>query len=718
MQPRMRFDDVAWEESENIESAWVKAILQETSLRAIGQFIVKHRQGIPTELCDPKAGAFNVHFRMKFQDGGSAVIRFPKPGCTMFPEEKIRNEVAVMKYIQDNTSIPVPFILHWGTKEESPLGLGPFIIMKYIDHDTDVGKVLDMPELDWRERPRLDPHVDPNKLEVLYRQLADVLLQLSKLEFPTIGSLEEVDEFTWEARRRPLSIHMNELVRLGTLPRDKLPNETYGASCDYFEALAQLHIDHLKHQRNDAVDSEIDCRRKYIARRLFQGLSKQRKLASSTFTNGPFKLWCDDLRPSNILLDANMQIVEVVDWEFTYAAPAEFSFAPPDSSPRCELVHNHALSQGETVIVTRALDLNTMKGSRKRKPEDERDETTLKRRQLDDSVPACTTHQVEAIVDQPIRREQPDEDGQVIVNYPPTFSAGSFVYERSLTDCTRSVTSSDQEDQEDQERREEESEYYQCRRHVALLRDKNCYMTDSKKGICRESEEVIAHLLSTPAQHSYFRDPNFLEKWKHAPYRNKESVLHHITPELVPSAEARTDRGARKLQWLTESTNEAWSEVKPLIKHRPHPDYSVGFHRQIFTKRDRENMIPVSDRFIVGESSRIMATPLMYFPFLSCDVKDPDALPCHADSLNAHSATLGVRAVVELFKAVNRLHEIDRWVLAFSVSHNHREVRIYGHYADFEDGDIRYYCHPICMFDFMHHSAEEVFTTNRFIQND
>lgn len=201
--------------------------------------------------------------------------------------------------------------------------------MEYISHETDVGKVLNMPELDWRERPRLDPHVDPDKLEMLYRQLADVLLQLSKLEFPTIGSLEETDEFTWEARRRPLSIHMNELVRLGTLPRDKLLNETYSTSCDYFKALAQLHIDHLKHQRNDAVGSEIDCRRKYVARHLFQRLSRQRKLASSTFTNGPFKLWCDDLRPSNILLDANMQIVGVVDWEFTYAAPAEFSFAPP-----------------------------------------------------------------------------------------------------------------------------------------------------------------------------------------------------------------------------------------------------------------------------------------------------------------------------------------------------------------------------------------------------
>ena len=72
---------------------------------------------------------------MKFQDGGSAIIRFPKPGATMFPEEKVRNEVAAIRYIQEHTSVPVPSILHWGTKEESPLGLGPFIIMEYIDRE-------------------------------------------------------------------------------------------------------------------------------------------------------------------------------------------------------------------------------------------------------------------------------------------------------------------------------------------------------------------------------------------------------------------------------------------------------------------------------------------------------------------------------------------------------------------------------------------------------
>lgn len=328
----MHFDDVAWERSEDISDNWVDGIFaEESTLRAIGHFIVKHRRGVPVELGDPKTGYFNILFRMKFQDGGSAIIRFPKPGATMFPEEKVRNEVAAIRYIQDHTSIPVPFILHWGTKEESPLGLGPFIIMEYINNEMNLSKALNMPELRIEDRPRLDPNIDIGKLEMLYGQFADILLQLNKISLPRIGSLEQNEDFTYEVARRPLSIHMNELVRLGTLPRSKLPDVTFESSSSYFNALAELHIEHLKHQRNDAVDSATDCRRKYVARQLFRRLSNDRRLIASTSNNdtGPFKLWCDDLRPSNVLLNADLQIVGVIDWEFTYASPAEFSSAPP-----------------------------------------------------------------------------------------------------------------------------------------------------------------------------------------------------------------------------------------------------------------------------------------------------------------------------------------------------------------------------------------------------
>ncbi|PKY04497.1 hypothetical protein P168DRAFT_236361, partial [Aspergillus campestris IBT 28561] len=133
-------------------------------------------------------GAFNVSFRMKFEDGGSALIRFPKLGATMFPEENVRNEVAVIRYIQEHISIPVPFILHWESKNESPLHLGPFILMEYIDHDTDLGTALNTPTLSPEDRPILDLSIYIDKLEMLYGQMADILLQLSQISLSRIGS--------------------------------------------------------------------------------------------------------------------------------------------------------------------------------------------------------------------------------------------------------------------------------------------------------------------------------------------------------------------------------------------------------------------------------------------------------------------------------------------------------------------------------------------------
>lgn len=125
----MHFDDVAWEKREDIADSWVDWIFTEQStLRAIDDSIVKHWGGVPVELRDPRAGYlyFNVMFRMKFQDGGSAIIRFPKPGVTMFPGEKIRGEVAAIRYVQDHTSIPVPFIVTLGHQRGESPWLRPF----------------------------------------------------------------------------------------------------------------------------------------------------------------------------------------------------------------------------------------------------------------------------------------------------------------------------------------------------------------------------------------------------------------------------------------------------------------------------------------------------------------------------------------------------------------------------------------------------------------
>lgn len=51
---------------------------------------------------------------------------------------------------------------------------------------------------------------------------------------------------------------------------------------------------------------------------------------SKEHCNGPFRLYCDDLPPDNVLVDVSKLVVTgVVDWEFAYAAPVEFTYAAP-----------------------------------------------------------------------------------------------------------------------------------------------------------------------------------------------------------------------------------------------------------------------------------------------------------------------------------------------------------------------------------------------------
>ncbi|KAJ6183684.1 hypothetical protein N7519_004985 [Penicillium mononematosum] len=205
--------------------------------------------------------------------------------------------------------------------------------MEYIKYDTSMYDLLNFPECPGEERGRLNPNIEEDTLKALYGELAGVLLQLSKSSFSRIGSPSQVDDLTWEVTSRPLSINSNELIRLGSLPQSELPSyeTTFTTASSYFEAIAEIQIAHLTHQRNDAVESADDCRQKFVARCLFRKLARERKLTQRwiAFDKGPFKIWCDDLRPTNVLLNKDHKITGVVDWEFTYTAPIEFTYAPP-----------------------------------------------------------------------------------------------------------------------------------------------------------------------------------------------------------------------------------------------------------------------------------------------------------------------------------------------------------------------------------------------------
>jgi hypothetical protein len=144
--------------------------------------------------------------------------------------------------------------------------------------------------------------------------------------------------------------------------------------------------------------------------------------------------------------------------------------------------------------------------------------------------------------------------------------------------------------------------------------------------------------------------------------------------------------------------SEGWNNSIPVTATRAQPDYAVGFRRAAFTEEQLKKMQP-----FVGEltgQSFFMVTYYLYFPFLICEVKCGAAALDVADRQNAHSMTLVVRAVVELFLLVKREKELDREVLAFSISHDHESVRICGHYPVVEETKTFFYRCPIRQFNF------------------
>jgi aminoglycoside phosphotransferase (APT) family kinase protein len=273
-------------------------------------------------------GSFNVSFRVGFGNGKpSPLIRFAKPGHTLsaWRDEKVANEVRAIEYLREKTTIPLPHIRCWGSADESPAQLGSFMIMDFVE-GIRLSTLLKEPNEDDQADLILNPAIEETTLDTIYDQLADYLLQLSRLEFSSIGAIsKDAASSTWAVTGRPLTYNMNELATLTGYPADQLPTTHFESASDYFDTIARQHLLHLKTQRNLSHDAE-DVRRRFFARRQFHRLIPQHCIEDA----GPFRVFCDDMQPSNMLVDpATLRITALLDFEFTNSMPAQFAYDPP-----------------------------------------------------------------------------------------------------------------------------------------------------------------------------------------------------------------------------------------------------------------------------------------------------------------------------------------------------------------------------------------------------
>ncbi|EFY91559.1 hypothetical protein J3459_014636 [Metarhizium acridum] len=259
-------------------------------------------------------GSYNLCFFIQFSDLQKCVLRIPlRPCLTSCPGRKVQSEVATMRCLAENTTIPVPKVLAYSTDDNSD-PFSTFIILDYID-----GCRLSSAQMD---------SLCAQEREELYKSLADMYIQLRRLEFSSIGRLEQSPN-GFEVRQKTASIDMN-MQQLEGLDPFTIQN-TYHDKHGYLRsanAYANMLLDigyNAFFKSRHAI--EIGMGRDAIYHHyLFYQHAK--RWVNPALDGGPFVLVHGDLHPSNLIVNEKMSIIGVLDWEWSRVVPVQF-FVPP-----------------------------------------------------------------------------------------------------------------------------------------------------------------------------------------------------------------------------------------------------------------------------------------------------------------------------------------------------------------------------------------------------
>ena len=257
-----------------------------------------------------REGTFHKCYWVRFADRTRWVVRFPLPSMVSWDmvNNKIETEVATLKFLMERTSIPVPEVVGYGFNGgDHPTGL-PFIILRHVS-----GFHL---STRWDDLP-------PEHRHNVFEQLADILLELNGHHFDHIGALGLDKSGNWTLSRPPLNSPTSHLKIDGV---EIHMDTVFSTSMEFF--LAQY--DHLwrryTEQRN-SVYHEEDAKEKYVRLQLFKELLPTFNVPE--FNDGPFTLMHSDLHQSNILVDENLRITAILDWEWACVLPIQISGLPP-----------------------------------------------------------------------------------------------------------------------------------------------------------------------------------------------------------------------------------------------------------------------------------------------------------------------------------------------------------------------------------------------------
>jgi len=207
-----------------------------------------------------------------------------------------------MRFVKSHTTIPIPEIYDYNVSrsvECNTVGF-PYVLMQAVDGRAVDGKVEDVIPEQYREKA--------------IGQIADCLVQLSSLRFPSIGRIDAVkgsdEEYDIKPCFNPAGI---------VWPQTTGP---FSTAIDYF--FTSRTVDYQETIQRFQTDTD-ECFAAWLR------LQTAVTVVQPGFNNGPFPLCHPDFRLSNILFDEDFNLTGVIDWTFTMTVPIEqFANLQPD----------------------------------------------------------------------------------------------------------------------------------------------------------------------------------------------------------------------------------------------------------------------------------------------------------------------------------------------------------------------------------------------------
>lgn len=250
-------------------------------------------------------GNANYHARIRFEDGSQSwLMRVPRvTSCTIgFPEELaaylIRSEYATLK-ILETTAVPVPRVFAYGVRG------------KGTDHGVGVSFLLmeELPGKPWQgDGPSGGPATPEEKTKVL-RAYSAIQAELSRHPFPAAGSLD---------------IEKSGNIEVSPAASDRFvvlsPEGPFDTAADYYTAFAEQHLALIADEQL-YTEYPVDA---YLVHSFMK--DKAASLASSA-TDCFFIKHVDD-KGDHVLVDDDLNITGIIDWQMARVVPAVEAFGP------------------------------------------------------------------------------------------------------------------------------------------------------------------------------------------------------------------------------------------------------------------------------------------------------------------------------------------------------------------------------------------------------